>query len=317
MNNILITGATGFIGAALKQKLLEKGGLKIRILTRKEIKTTCSDVEYIQTDYTDIHKLEKALHGVDAVFHVAGAITAKNFDEFKKANVTATKNIVTACVKTKPKIFVHISSIAAGGPAVSAGKPRNEQMTDAPVSLYGKSKLLGEKELSALTSDTKYVILRPAIVYGQNDSGVYEIINWVKKGIMINPSRDDIYFSFVFIDDMVKAMITAMETPSAYGKTYYICEEKFYSWYGFISEVAKGLNKPMPKMINVKPWQIRVVAKIYGFISRLLGKSPMLTVDKAREFTAGHWIATPHKWMQDTNQTAWTPLCEGIKKSYK
>jgi nucleoside-diphosphate-sugar epimerase len=134
---------------------------------------------------------------------------------------------------------------------------------------------------------------------------------------MINPSRDDIYFSFIFVEDFVNVMVSAMENSETLNrKTYYICEEKFHSWYGFITEAAKAIDKPMPKMINLKPYQIRTIATIYSFISKLFGGSPMLTVDKAREFTAGHWIASPLKWMQDTNQTDWTSLIKGIKKSY-
>lgn len=315
MKNILITGATGFIGSSLTKKLLEKG-YKIRVLTRK--KSVDADIEYIQTDYRNIADLEKATTGIDVVFNVAGAITAGNYEEFERANVYVTRNMALACVKTKPLVFVHISSIAAGGASKSAASPRKEDMKDNPVSMYGKSKLLGEKELINLPSETKKVILRPAIVYGKNDSGVYEIINWIKKGLMINLSRGDIYFSFVFIDDLVRAMTTAAENASALnGKKYYICEEKFHSWYGFVSEVAKAINKPMPRMINLKPWQIRLIAKIYASISKLMGKTPMLTVDKACEFSAGHWIASPARWMQDTNQNNWTTLAEGIKKSYR
>jgi hypothetical protein len=72
----------------------------------------------------------------------------------------------------------------------------------------------------------------------------------------------------------------------------------------------------MPKMINLKPWQVRCIAKIYAFVFKILGKTPMLTIDKAREFTAGHWIATPAKWMNDTNYTQWTSLSDGLKKTY-
>jgi len=70
-------------------------------------------------------------------------------------------------------------------------------------------------------------------------------------------------------------------------------------------------------MIRLKSWQIRTFARVYAFVSRLMGKTPMLTIDKACEFTAGHWISTPAKWMQDTNQTKWTTLAEGLKKTYQ
>src|SRR5262249_35362514 len=128
-------------------------------------------------ELTDFESLKAAVQGVDVVYHLAGVISARDRAGFFQANAEGTGNLARACAEANPglKRFVYVSSIAAGGPCASA-EPRTEAMPDAPISVYGRSKLQGEVELKRWSRDGErfpITIVRPPIVYGPRDKMVF------------------------------------------------------------------------------------------------------------------------------------------------
>jgi nucleoside-diphosphate-sugar epimerase len=319
MRTALITGGSGFIGRALSNRLVAQGW-KVRVTTRKDpakIKASAG-MELVRVDYADKESLRRAVEGCDAVFHLAAAIFACSFGEFETANSTSTANLVAACAQAqkKPECFVYVSSLAAGGPSQNAARPRTEDMTPSPVSDYGKTKLGGEKALGALPPDIRRVVLRPAIVYGKNDSGISKIALWVRRGLMINMCAGEVMFSFTYIDDLVDSLVEAEKTPALSGSEYFICEEKSYPWTTFIATLATAMGKPMPRLLTLSPGPMRAAGVIYQTLASIFGFEPAFNVDKAREACAGHWTASPKKWMQATGRTTWTELDEGVRKTF-
>ncbi|MFA5160759.1 MAG: NAD-dependent epimerase/dehydratase family protein [Elusimicrobiales bacterium] len=313
----LITGGTGFIGRALAARLLGEGW-QARVATRRIPLNPPQGVEIAETDYGSVESLAKAVDGCDAVFHLAAAIFACSYAEFEKANAAATANLVAACAKAQkpPECFVYVSSLAAAGPGASATVARTEADPPAPASDYGKTKLAGEAALAALPSAARRVILRPAIVYGKNDSGVSKIARWVRRGLMINMCAGETMFSFTYIDDLVDAITEAQKNPALSGKAYFICEDRTYPWTHFISAMAKAMGARQPFMLTLSPSAMRVAGKIYQTVSPLIGADPVFNTDKAREACAGHWTASPRRWMEDAGRKSWTPLEEGLKKTF-
>ncbi len=314
---LLITGGNGFIGRALTDKLL-KEGYNVRITTRRAPKKQPANpaVMLVQADYNDVKSLQKAMEGCLGVFHLAAAIFGFNFQDFEKANVTATQNVVEAVNKT-PSVstFVHVSSLAASGFAADKNMPRTEEMQPAPVSDYGITKLGGEKAVKTLRDGVKWTIVRPPIVYGRNDSGVSKIASWVKRGLMVNTSGNGL-FSFVHVDDLVEALWLAFSRPDTGGETFFICEPDVYSWDYFIGEMAKAMGVKKPFMPSAPQWMMRVAAWIYETAARVTGVQPALNYDKVKEAViSGHWICSNAKWVKLTGQK-FTPLAEGLKKSF-
>ena len=314
---ILITGGNGFIGRALTDKLLHEG-FNVRVVTRRAPKhqPTNPAVTLVQVDYNDVTSLEKALEGCCGVFHLAAAIFGFNRQDFEKANVTATQNVVTAVNNTSSvETFVHVSSLAASGFATDKNQPRTEEMTPAPVSDYGITKLGGEQAVKKLRSGVKWTIIRPPIVYGKNDSGVSKIALWVKRGIMVNTSGNG-YFSFVHVADLVSALWQAFSRTDTDKETYFVCEEAIYSWDYFISEMASAMGCAKPFMPNAPVWAMRLAAWVYEVAARVTGAQPALNYDKVTEaIIAGHWVCSGKKWTTLTGQE-FTPLKEGLKKSF-
>jgi len=314
---ILITGGAGFIGRGLTARL-QKEGYNVRILTRRDPSTIEQQgVEFAHGDYGDAASLRKAMEGCFAVYHLAAAISAHSKEEFYRANTLSTKNMVDAASAVPGlECFVYVSSLAAGGPSADPAKPRDENLPPSPVSAYGETKLGGEKEVARLPANIRRVVLRPPIVYGKYDAGISKIARWVKRGIMINMCAGDTYFNFIYLDDLVECLYRAMADVKLAGGTYFVCTPKQYTWLYFIAEMAKAMKKPMPKIITLSPGQMMFVGRIYQVVAKVFRLEPVFNPDKAVEASAGNWIASPALWMEKSGFKEWTPLEEGLKRTF-
>lgn len=315
---VLITGGNGFIGRTLTNRLLQEG-YNVRITTRRTPKEQPANpaVTLVQADYQDAASLQKVMDGCVGVFHLAAAIFGFNYQDFKRANVDVTANVIEAINKT-PSVttYIQVSSLAASGFAPDKDQPRTEAMQPTPVSDYGITKQAAEQLLkNNIRSGVKWTIIRPPIVYGKNDSGVSKIALWVKRGLMVNTSGNG-YFSFVHVSDLVEALYQAFIRKDTGGETYFVTEEQTYSWDCFITEMAKAMNVRKPFMPNAPKWMMNVAAKIYEGCAKITGTQPALNYDKVTEATIpGHWICSGKKWQTLTGQQ-FTSLKEGLKKSF-
>lgn len=314
---VLVTGGNGFIGKRLTDALL-KEGYKVRIVSRYagKHKPVNPDVEIVKADYQDCASLQKAMEGCCMVYHLAAAIFGYTQEDFAKANTRATQNMVCAANLTPDlEHFVYVSSLAASGFAQDAAHPRTEDMTPQPISDYGITKLAGEKAVHTLKPSVKWSIVRPPIVYGKNDSGVSKIAAWVKRGLMVNTSGKGL-FSFVYVDDLVRALVLIPKTAGTEGQTFFICEEKVYPWPEFIEKMAKAMGVKKPFMPNAPLWLLKTAAAIYSLAARVTGAQPALNYDKVKEASInGHWICSGEKWHKLSAQQ-FTSLDEGLKKSF-
>lgn len=314
---LLITGGNGFVGRALTEHLLQQG-YQVRIVSRHAPQKQPANpaVTLVQADYQNTDSLVKAMEGCCGVFHLAAAIFGFNYHDFEKANILATKHVVEAVNKTPSiKAFIHVSSLAASGFAPDKEHPRTEDQTPAPISDYGRTKLGGEEAVKTLRPGVKWTIIRPPIVYGKNDSGVSKIALWVKRGLMVNTSGNG-YFSFIHVDDLVRALWQAYLLPQTANETYFVSESEIYSWDYFISQMALAMGRRKPFMPKAPTFLMYVAAWIYEQVARLTGTQPALNYDKVAEaIIPGHWICSNKKWVALTDQK-FTPLAEGLKKSF-
>lgn len=313
MKTIAVTGGTGFVGRALSKALLEKG-FAVRVITRRKPAAEQEGAAYAEADFADIESLKKALAGADAAIHLAAALFCRSKEDFMRANAEGTANFAAAAVATPGlRKIIYLSSLAAGGPS-PADAPRTEADADAPVSFYGMSKLEGEKAVKNFPG--AHVILRPPIIYGKKDSGFSKIAEWVRKGVMVNAGSAGGRFSFVYLDDLVNAIISALYSNLFDGGTFYICENRAYAWKDFIAMLARGMGVKMPFMLSLPAWAVYAVGWLYEAVTALTGAEPMMNRDKAREASAPNWTASPALWEKTSGAAEWTPLAEGIKKTF-
>lgn len=317
MKTAVITGGKGFVGGRLTKLLLNEG-FRVKLLTRGRGGPTDNPlVETVGVDYNDIKDLQAALKGADCVFHLAAAIFAFNKEEFYKANVEVTKNLCKAVELTQGlESFVYLSSQAAAGPSEYKNNPIDERAVPAPVSDYGETKLEAEKYVMALPEGIRKTVIRAPVVYGKNDSGVSKIAAWVARGIMVNTSSSEMFFNFVYVEDLVKALYTASVKPEADKQTFFVCEPSAYSWKYFINTMADAMDKPKPIMFSAPYFMLEAVAFVYESIARVFSITPALNYDKIKEAAIkGHWVCSSQKWAALTGQQ-FTPLAEGLKKTF-
>ena len=314
---VAITGGTGFVGSALARALLARG-YNVRIFTRRMPARRLENAQYAVVSFDDKESLRNAAEGADFIIHMAALLFSRTRKGFERANVTGTANLVKAAgsLSKHPVKFIYISSLAAGGPSPSIAAPRSEAMPDVPVSDYGATKLGGERKIRELPATIRYTVLRPPIVYGKNEFAVSKIASWVKKGFMVNAGPSEGAFSFIYIDDLTAAIITAMEEPATDGQTYYVCENRAYAWRVFIGLLAGAMKVKMPRMLDLPKSLLYALGAVYEAVSWLGGAEPVFNRDKAKEGAAGNWTASSAKWERDTGWKSWTGLEEGIKKTF-
>lgn len=314
----VITGGTGFVGKRLAKALLESG-YKVKIFSRRAPKSAPEnkDLQIVKVDYSDVENLKKELAGAQIVFHLAAVLFAINKEEFEQGNVILTENLVKAISQTPTvKKVIYQSSLAAAGPSLYKETPKAEQDACAPVSDYGRTKLEGEFALKKLPQDIAVIILRAPTVYGGSEAGVSKIADWVRRGLMVNTADAEMFFSFIYVDDLVIALLLSAQKDNLNNQIFFVSEPRAYTWRYFINQMAVSMNRPQPFMFTLPYFMLQIVAYIYEHCAHIFGAVPALNYDKIKEAASkGHWICSSQRWCEATGQK-FTPLDEGIRRCY-
>lgn len=222
---ILVTGATGFIGGQLVRALLEQGQ-PVRILVRSQARAEAAfgplldRLEVAVGDLGDEESLRRATAGVEKVYHLASWISFQApLKKMRAVNVEGLRRLLEACVHSGVRRVLHMSSIAAGGPARVGPDgqyiPRTEEDDPAPLAdAYGRTKLEQEQVVrSYLERGLECVIVRPSAVFGPGDpEGINSLLRLVQAGRLpfyLGSAQTPV--NLVFVRDVVRGSIAAME----------------------------------------------------------------------------------------------------------
>lgn len=222
---ILVTGGTGFIGEQLVRNLLEQGEA-VRILVRSRQKAEAvygplvGRLELAEGDLADDRSLDRAVAGVSQVYHLASWISFQGpLRQMREVNVGGTRRLLFAAADAGVRRVVHMSSIAAGGPAVREAsgllRPRTEADEPAPLpDPYGITKLEQERlALSYVDRGLEVVVVRPSAVFGPGDpEGINTLIWMVKQGrLPFYLGSAQAVVNLVFVRDVVRGTMLAMD----------------------------------------------------------------------------------------------------------
>jgi nucleoside-diphosphate-sugar epimerase len=314
----LLTGATGFIGSHLAESLLNRG-FRVRALVRptsdlRWIKGL--ELELLTGSLQDDSFLEQAVSGADHIFHLAGAVRAKDPRDFYLHNTRATMNLARAAMTTAPglKRFVFASSQAAAGPAECLAQPVCERDSCRPLSDYGRSKLQAESGLLELSDKLPVTIVRPPSVYGPRDTEVLVYFKWVNRGLALLPGLRTRHAHLIYVKDLVDGMMLAAASQNSLGKTYFLTEDRSYSWNEISDTIAGCLKKRIIKL-HV-PLQLAHLSAMFNEAgAHALDKPAMVTRQKVREMSQRYWTASSQAAKEDFGFQCRYDLARGIQET--
>lgn len=319
----LVTGATGFVGPAVVERLV-RDGQKVRVLVRKTSNRAAIEklgVEIADGDVTDAASVRAAVDGVDAVAHVAGMVKAVRREDLFRVNAGGTRNVARAAAEAGVRRLVYVSSLAAGGPS-EPGRPRREEDPERPVSDYGKSKLAGEaavREAVAAHPRFEAAVVRPPAVYGPRDLEFLGLLLWsVKLGVAPKPGLRDKRYSLIYCDDLADLIVRAAERGRSLGSD---SEGVYYGSDGVeyrIEDWARHAGEAMGKRAIVVPVPefVSFVGAVLGSLKgRITGRPSKLNLGKLAELKQIAWTCSPERAKRELGFEAHTDAATGFKNA--
>lgn len=310
MTHVLVTGGTGFVGSHLVEALLAKGGVKVRCLMRDVAQPRWLEplpIERVAGTLEDAAALEKAVDGVEIVYHVAGLTKAFSREAYFAANADGSVRLAEAVLKSNPKLrrFLLVSSLAASGPA-REGRPVREDDPCRPVSGYGESKSAAEERLRALADRLPLTIVRPPIVIGPRDTDFYQLFRAVSRHIRPHLGWQK-FLSWVYVKDLADGMIAAANTERPSGATYFLAAPEGVRAEELGAAIARSLGAwSIP--LRVPDTVTAVLAWCAQAGGKLLGKPGIFNPEKAREIAQKSWVCDVARAREELGFVCATPL---------
>lgn len=300
----LVTGATGFIGSHLVEELIE-AGFEIKALVRASSKTDLlrkKGVECVVGDLGDFESLKAACQGVDFIFHLAGSTAANRAREFFQVNSEGSSRIAkAAALNPGLKAFIFVSSQAAGGPSKTF-EARTENDPDEPVSNYGQSKLLAEKEILKHQERLPLCILRPPIVYGPRDAAIFKVVQMAAAPLSFIPKGSNPegrkYYSNIYVKDLCKGMLQVAQAQDR-DQLYYLCSDQALGFDEMMTIIQQALHS---KSLNISvPSRYLKYLKPFGSLLQSVGLGKNFNPDKINELEPDYWLCSNKKAKKDFN----------------
>jgi nucleoside-diphosphate-sugar epimerase len=299
--NILLTGATGFLGGAIL-KAAQKRGMEIRPVLRSQEQARRFDdagnfaviVPGLGSD-TD---WSNALLGVGVVVHCAAQVHVMQDTKsnplmgFRAVNVEGTLNFARQAAAAKVKRFLFVSSIKVNGEATLPGRAYSADDAPAPEDAYGISKAEAEAGLRLLSHETdmEVVIVRPPLVYGPGVKGNFSsLLRWVSSGLPLPlGAATTNRRSLVALDNLVDLILTCVDHPKAANQTFLVSDGEDLSTAELFRRIAKALNQPA-HLFPVPVSFLAITSSLFGkkaIAQRVLGS---LQVDISKTCTVLGW----------------------------
>lgn len=298
-----VTGATGFIGASLREALTAAGAETCVLARnpdrfRESLGARSNDTcEIIPGDLDDANALAKLCHGVDAVLHLAGVTHPRVEADYHRVNVEGAVNAARAAADAGAR-FVHVSSISAREPHLSP---------------YAQSKASSETAIAGVGGDWR--ALRLPAIYGPRDKATLPYFKLIAKGFALEPRTSvPARASLLFAGDAAAAIIAGAKAPS--GVIYEIGDDQpdGREW----AEIGVVLAEVLGRSARPLRVPFGLVQAAYGFIQPVegfLGREPSVRSGQAREFFHADWVARHNLLSDAVAWSAQTKLHDGFAQT--
>jgi nucleoside-diphosphate-sugar epimerase len=314
--SVLVTGASGFIGGHLVRRLRALG---CRVSCPVHATSRVDDlrlpgVQFIACDIADRAGVARAIASSNArfVFHLAGLVRAMDPGDFMRVNAGGVQAVAEACTdQPRRPVLVLVSSLAAAGP--SGERPTVESDPPVPVSCYGRSKFAGEQVAMGYADALPITVVRPCIVFGAGDRGLYEVFRPIARlGLHVVGGSGDSRVSLVAAADLVECLLLAAEqgerlVPAVPGHGIYFAAAEDVSYVELGMAIASALGKPQPRIVHLPGWSMRTIGQFGDVLSRIRRRPGWIGRDKVREILAGSWTCSSAKARR---QLGWMPAAQ-------
>ena len=290
--NILVTGATGFVGKPLCDRLIvQKNSVSATIRNTNNKKKLPAEIIPILVNSLIDPIPSEYLDDIEVIIYLAARVHQMNddapdvLDAYREINTKAAISLAQQGAKNGVKRFIYLSSIKVNGEGTSSlTHPYSEQNTPTPCDPYGQSKWEAEQSLLKLAQETglEVVILRPPLIYGPNvKANFLQLLKIINKNIPLPLGSINNARSLLYVGNLVDVIATCLDHPNAKNQTFIVSDGEDLSTAELIRRLGKALNKS-PLLLPFSPELLRLATKLLGkadISDRLLGS---LQVDSSK-----------------------------------
>lgn len=289
MTSILVTGANGFVGKALCEEAVLRN-----INTYGATRKTCqlpNGINNVVVGDIDVHtNWQHALVGCDVVIHLAARVHVMQessqdpLTEFRRVNVAATERLVRCAAASGVKRLVYVSSIKVNGEETFDGQTFAETDTPAPQDPYGVSKWEAEQVLHHVANETglEVVIVRPPLVYGASVKGNFaQMVKILKRGLPLPLATINNQRSFIYVKNLVDALILCATHPSAAGNTYLVSDNEDLSTSELLRKLSIDLGVS-PRLFSCPEFILKYAGKLFGKSEQVARLAGSLQIDSSK-----------------------------------
>lgn len=321
--NILITGATGFIGGFIVDEALNRG-MQVWVAVRPTSSRkylTDPRIQFLELNLGNKEQMKERMGNLkfDYVVHAAGATKCLHAEDFFRSNTDGTKNLVQALIELQMplKRFVFVSSLSVYGPVAEEQPYREICLNDKPQpnTAYGRSKLAAEQYIESLSS-LPYVILQPTGVYGPRERDYFMMAKSIKSHTDFSVGYKPQDLTFVYVLDVVQAIFLALDSQKTGGK-YMLSDGEVYSSRTFSDLIHRELGKPWLLRIKAPIWLLRIITFCGEYIGRMTGKISALNNDKYNIMKQRNWRCDINPAIKDLGYKPKYQLDEGVRLTIK
>lgn len=286
---VFVTGATGFIGGHLCRRLVGDGH-EVTALVRSPHKADALrelGVQLLPGDLGLFADPEVLLPEHDAVVHLAGVVAAQDPEQYEAINYTAVVDLM-ACLHRQawvPKRLVFASSLAAAGPSVP-GRPWTEDDDLAPIDPYGEAKARAESALR----DARFPVtcMRPPIVLGPGDPAFLTLFKAARRGVGVRVAGAPQYLSWVYVDDLVSAMLAMLADERPGHRAYYAASSQQVDSDQLWDALRSALDRRIA-VISVPGRVLSLAASVATRVAPVLGLHNQLDHKQVAQMRAPGW----------------------------
>ncbi len=303
----LVTGASGFVGAAVVPELLRRGHA-VRTAARRA--TTHGD-SVLLPDIGPDTDWRAALAGCDAVVHLAARVhvmrdeAADPLAAYRHVNTAGTLALAEQAAASGARVFVFASTVKVLGEASPRGRPFTDVDPPAPVDPYAVSKAEAERGLAdiAVRTGMRVAVLRPPLVYGPGvGANFLRLLRTVARGMPLPLGAIDNRRSLVYVGNLAAAVGFCLEREEARG-TFLVSDGEDLATPELVRRIAAALGR-RPRLVPVPPGLLRGAGTLLGKgaeIERLLGDLAVAPTGLARlgwkpPFTADEALRETAAW---------------------